>query len=116
MEKERRVAPRVRVQLRTRWEGVFCKDIGIISDLSRNGCFVLTGGEVELKELIWLEITLPDQEPIGFWTEVVDIADEIGFAVRLNAGDAEATSRLARFIERVFQSPPSTTSAISQSS
>ena len=116
MENERRVAPRVRVHLRARWEGVLCKDVGFISDLSRNGCFVLTGGQVEPKELIWLEISLSDQEAIGFWAEVVDIADEIGFAVRFNAGDAEDHQRLARFIERVFQSPSNTTSAISRSS
>jgi hypothetical protein len=85
---------------------VLCKDIGVISDLSRNGCFLLTGGHVELSELIWLEITLPDQQPLGFWAEVVDIADEIGFGVRFNAGDAEDHRRLARFIERMFQSPP----------
>ena len=106
MENERRSAPRIRVNLQARWEGVLCKDLGAISDLSRNGCFVLTGGQVELQELVWLEIYLPDQEPIHFWGEVVDAAHEIGFAVRFNAGDGDDHARLAKFIESVFQSPP----------
>ncbi len=106
MEKDRRSAPRVRVSLRTRWEGVLTKDIGMITDVSRNGCFVMTGGQVELKELIWLEISLPDQEPLHFWAEVVDTAHEIGFAVRFNAGDADDQTRLAQFIEHVFETPP----------
>ena len=108
MEKERRSAPRVRVNLKARWEGVLCKDIGFISDLSRNGCFLLTGGQVDLKELIWLEIFLPGEESLHFWAEVVDTAYEIGFAVRFNSGAAEDHARLAKFIERVFQTPPKT--------
>ena len=106
MERERRAAPRIRVYLNTRWEGVLCKDNGVISDLSRNGCFVLTGGQVELQELVFLEIELPEQEPLHFWAEVVDAAPEIGFAVRFNAGDGEDYARLAKYIESVFQSPP----------
>ena len=105
MEKDRRAAPRVRVNLRARWEGALCKDIGFISDLSRNGCFLLTGGQVQIKELIWLEIALPGAEPIHFWAEVVDTAYEIGFAVRFNSGDGDDHARLAHFIERVFQTP-----------
>jgi hypothetical protein len=105
MKKERRAAPRVRVNLQSRWEGVLCKDNGTISDLSSNGCFVLTGGQVELKELIWLEISLPNDEPVHFWAEVVDMAEEIGFAVRFNAGDGDDQLRLAGFIETLFQSP-----------
>jgi hypothetical protein len=67
---------------------------------------VLTGGQVELKELVWLEILLPDEEPVHFWAEVVDTAHEIGFAVRFNAGDGDDQARLAQFIERMFQAPP----------
>ena len=106
MKKERRTAPRIRVNLHARWEGAICKDNGEISDLSNNGCFVLTGGQVELKELVWLEIDLPDQEPVHFWAEVVDVAHEIGFAVRFNAGDGDDHERLINFVESVFLSPP----------
>ena len=54
MEKDRRSAPRVRVKLQARWEGVLSRESATVTDLSRSGCFVLTGGKVEVKELVWL--------------------------------------------------------------
>ena len=99
MEKERRSAPRVRVNLPARWEGVFSRENATITDLSRNGCFVLTGGMVEVKELVWLEINLTDQQSVHFWAEVVEEATEIGFALRFNSGSDEDEKLLAKYIE-----------------
>jgi len=101
VEKDRRSAPRVRVKLPARWEGVLSREEATITDLSRNGCFVLSGGKIEHKELIWLEISLPEG-PVSFWAEVVDAAPEIGFAVRFNSSSDEDNERLARYIESVF--------------
>lgn len=106
MKKERRSARRVKVNLDGRWEGVLGKDKGTISSLSRNGAFILAGGLVELKELVWLEIALPDQAPVHFWAEVVDTAQEIGFAVRFNSGSEDDQARLDQFIEGILQKPP----------
>jgi hypothetical protein len=106
MEKDRRSAPRVRVKLSARWEGVLTHDTATITDLSRNGCFVLTGGKVAHKELIWIEIDLPTAPAIHFWAEVVEIADEIGFAVRFNSSSEDERERLAKYIESVFESQP----------
>jgi len=104
MEKERRSAPRVRVNLPARWEGVLHHESATITDLSRTGCFVLTGGKVEVKELIYLEIDLQQREPLHLWAEVVDEASEIGFALRFNSCSIEDEKRLASFIEECFQS------------
>jgi hypothetical protein len=104
MEKERRAAPRARVNLPARWEGVSSRENATVTDISRNGCFVLTGGKVELKELVWLEISLPNQQTVQFWTEVVYDASEIGFALRFNSCSAEDAAMLAKFLEGVFQS------------
>lgn len=106
MERDRRSAPRVRVKLEAAWEGVLCHDTGTVTDLSRAGCFVLSGGKVQLKELVWLEVKLPEAEPIQFWAEVVDVAPEIGFAVRFNSCSDEDRERLASYIESVFEAPP----------
>ena len=106
MERDRRSAPRVRVKLPARWEGVLSHDTATITDLSRSGCFVLTGGKVKDKELIWLEINLPILPAVHFWAEVVEIAPEIGFAVRFNSGADDDKDRLAKYIEGVFQSEP----------
>ena len=104
MEKERRSAPRARVKLPARWEGVFSRENATITDLSRNGCFVLTGGKVEVKELVWLEIQLTEQQKVNFWAEVVNEASEIGFALKFNSSSPEDEAALAKFLEGIFQS------------
>ena len=104
MEIERRSAPRARVKLPARWEGVLSRENGTITDLSRNGCFVLTGGKVEVKELVWLEIQLPDNQPVHFWAEVVNEASEIGFALKFNSSSPEDEATLAKFLEGIFRS------------
>ena len=104
MEKERRSAPRARVNLPARWEGTRARENATVTDLSRNGCFVLSGGTVGVKDLIWLEIQLSDQETVEFWGEVVDQASEIGFALKFNSSSPEDEQTLARFLEQIFQS------------
>ena len=102
MEKDRRSAPRARVNLPARWEGVLSRENATVTDISRSGCFVLSGGKVEKKELVWLEIQLPDRDPVHVWAEVVDQASEIGFAVRFNSASNEDEELLAKFLETVF--------------
>ena len=103
MEIERRKAPRERVKLAARWEGAMSRDDATVTDLSRTGCFVLTGGTVEVKELVWLEIQLPELDAVHFWAEVVNQASEIGFALRFNSGSSEDEEMLAKFLDSVFQ-------------
>lgn len=105
MDKERRSAPRVRVNLPARWEGALHRESASVTDLSVSGCFVLSGGKVELKELVWLEIQLPDQDPIQVWAEVVDQANEIGFAVRFNSADDADQQRLVSYLRAVLSKP-----------
>ena len=104
MEKDRRKAPRARVKLPARWEGVLSRENATITDLSRNGCFVLTGGKVEVKELVWLEVQLTEQQKVNFWAEVVNEASEIGFALKFNSSSPEDEAALAKFLEAIFQS------------
>jgi len=101
--KDRRSAPRVRVNLPARWEGALSRETATVTDISRNGCFVLTGGNVEVKELVSLEIQLTDTQAVHFWAEVVDAASEIGFALRFNSSSPEDESTLATFLDKFFQ-------------
>jgi hypothetical protein len=103
MEKERRSAPRARVKLPARWEGVLARENATVTDLSRSGCFVLTGGKVEAKELVWIEIQLTDQQKVNFWAEVVNQASEIGFGLKFNSSSPEDEAALAQFLEKIFQ-------------
>lgn len=104
MVNDRRKSPRVRVNLPARWEGAMSQGVATVTDLSQNGCFVLTGGTVEVKELIWIEVELPDGEMVPLWGEVVDAAYDIGFALKFNSGTGEGEARLRRFIEKIFVS------------
>ncbi len=103
MEKERRSAPRARVKLTARWEGVLSRENATVTDISRSGCFVLSGGKVEVRELVWLEIELSQSQAVNFWAEVVDQATEIGFALKFNSGSPEDEETLSKYLEGVFQ-------------
>jgi len=94
----------MRVKLAARWEGVLSRENATVTDLSRTGCFVLTGGKVEVKELVWLEIQLTDTQKVNFWAEVVDEASEIGFALKFNSSSQEDESALSVYLDRLFQS------------
>jgi PilZ domain len=98
MSDERRNEQRLDVTLPVRWEGVLDQQEATIANLSTGGCFVLSGGQVELKELLRLEILFPGAEPIYLWAEVVDTADEIGFALRFTSIEDADRARLAGFI------------------
>jgi hypothetical protein len=92
------------VNLPARWEGAQSRERATVTDISRNGCFVLTGGKVEVKELVWLEIQLTETQTVNFWAEVVDAASEIGFALKFNSSSPEDQTTLASFLDKFFQS------------
>jgi len=100
MVKERRRAQRVKVNLEARWEGDRGQKEANVTSLSENGCFVLSGGKVDSKELIRLEIMFPDDDPIYVWAEVVDVADEIGFALQFTSLEKADEARLVEFLRR----------------
>jgi PilZ domain len=98
MGRERRRSPRINVNLPARWEGVLTLQDADVTNLSLHGCFVLTGGTVENKELVRIEIILPDNTEISAWGEVVDAANEIGFAVQFTSIPDDELERLQQFI------------------
>jgi len=102
MGRERRRSPRVNVNLPARWEGVLTLQDADVTNLSLHGCFVLTGGTVEDKELVRIEIILPDNTEILAWGEVVDAANEIGFAVQFNSIEDEERQRLEQFLKQAL--------------
>jgi len=100
---ERRGAPRAKVNLPARWEGVMTHQHASVTNLSVNGCFLLSGGSVERKELLRLEITLPDNQQIYPWAEVVEAAGEIGFAVRFTSMEQDEEERLSLFVIQTLE-------------
>jgi hypothetical protein len=71
---------------------------GAVSDLSATGCFVLSGGEATVGELIRLEINFPG-EPATVWGRAVYSVAEIGFALRFAFGNESEQGKLAGLIE-----------------
>lgn len=108
MKTERRRAPRAKVNLPARWEGVISQQHASVTNLSITGCFVLSGGRVEARELLRLEITFPDNDQIYPWAEVVEEASEIGFAVRFTSMDDNEQDRLQRFIAHALEASGAT--------
>lgn len=102
MGSERRKAPRANVNLEARWEGALTLEEASVTNLSVTGCFVLSGGKIETRELIRLEITFPDGSQIYPWAEVVEEATEIGFSVRFNAMDDEEMARLKEYVNQAL--------------
>jgi hypothetical protein len=104
MQYDRRNAKRIDVSLTTTWEGVLERHEATITSLSLNGCFVLSGGRVQPRELVRLEIHLPEGDPVNVWGEVVDQAYEIGFAARFTSpSDDEDQKRLIDFIAEALK-------------
>lgn len=101
MSQEKRKAPRVKVDLPVRWEGVLAQQVGTVTSLSETGCFILTAGKVQEKELIRLEIDFSDSEAACFWSEVVDEAYEIGFAVRFTSASDEDMALLQKTLKNL---------------
>jgi len=97
---ERRRTPRAKVNLRARWEGDLGQHEAEVTSLSKTGCFVLSGGKVKPKELIRLELMLPNEEIIHLWAEVVEEADEIGFALQFTSSEETYQARLENFLEK----------------
>src|SRR5258708_5307798 len=79
---ERRRANRIRTSFDVRLDANKGRYRGTISDISKNGCFVLSGAELEIGELLRVEINLRTVGWVSVWGEVVNSATEIGFAVR----------------------------------
>jgi len=98
-EKERRRAPRCKVKLQALWEGDLGQHQADVTSLSSNGCFLLSGGDVKPKELIRLEIMLPNDEPLHLWAEVVEEASEIGFAMQFTSAEPAELARLEVFLK-----------------
>lgn len=81
MTQDRRTDERVSLNLPVRWDGLTGTSEARIEDLGLGGCFVNTGGRVDVGELVGLEIQLPSGEPLLLRGEVTSYQAGIGFGV-----------------------------------
>lgn len=78
---ERRNSKRLSVNIDVEWETLAGRHHGALSDLSHNGCFVLSSGEVEDSESVRILIPLEDGMKVQFTGRVANHVVEIGFGV-----------------------------------
>ena len=95
---ERRLAQRIKVNIRARWEGSRTRRDGTVTDISIAGCFVLTEDlGVEKRELVKIELLMPGGV-ITLWGHVIYKADEIGFGVRFASNIPEVERKRLEFL------------------
>ena len=100
MGMERRLAHRIKVNIRARWESERTRREGTVTDISTAGCFVLTEDiGVEKRELVRIELLLPGGV-IKLWGQVIYKADEIGFGIRFAPNVPEEELRRLEFLVR----------------
>ena len=82
---ERRESPRYRVSLRARWGGGdWGGREGVVTNLSAEGCFVMTDDTVAEGELVQVQVELPNGEPLPLWGSVIHRVEGRGFAIRFS--------------------------------
>jgi hypothetical protein len=104
---ERRKSERLQVYLNANWEGALGYGAGTIGNISKNGCYIMTGGSVKEKELIRIEIQIPPEKNVLIWGEVTNYFPDIGFGLRFTGiGDEEQAmiAQLFDYIRRTHSS------------
>ena len=97
---ERRRHERLDVYLRVRWEGLNGYHEGTVSDISAGGCFILSGKQPTLRELIRLDVELHDGEWVKVWGEVVNQFAGVGFGVMYTEVDGEDEGKFSLSLEQ----------------
>ncbi len=95
---ERRLAERLKVSLKSQWEGALARKHGEIVDISATGCFVLTDDKVHLGELVRIEIELFEGKWVYMWGEVVYQIKEMGFALCFTGSVDDEYNSLLEYI------------------
>ena len=81
---ERRGVNRYTVELDVEWEGSTGRSSGSISDVSLDGCFVLSSGDVNDGEHVKVFVPLADGMKVEFGGRVTNHVYEIGFGVKFD--------------------------------
>ncbi len=96
---ERRSTNRFPVEVDIEWQGTGDRVAGSVSDVSLDGCFVLSSGDVTDGETVRLYIPLADGMKVEFSGRVANHVFEIGFGIKfdqLSAAQRDVLGRLVR--------------------
>jgi hypothetical protein len=96
---ERRASNRFPIEVDVQWQGSGERMPGSVSDVSLDGCFVLSSGDVTDGETVKLFVPLADGMKVEFSGRVANHVLEIGFGLKfdqLSAAQRDVLSRLVR--------------------
>lgn len=96
---ERRRMPRAKVNLPIEWESHAGAKRGTMSDVSRDGCFILGSGNVLIGERVYITIALADGPKIRLAAEACESIFDIGFAAKFVGLSESQREFLERFVE-----------------
>ncbi|MCW5961692.1 MAG: PilZ domain-containing protein [Pyrinomonadaceae bacterium] len=96
---DRRSIARRNTKVEIEWEGAVGRQRGTISNISENGCFVMSSGAVWDGEIVKLFIPLNLGRKVQFFGEVTNHEVEIGFAVRFIELSEAQTDFLEKLVD-----------------
>ena len=99
---ERRTSNRYSIELDIEWEGAAGRIPATISDVSIEGCFVLSSGDINDGDTVKLFVPLADGMKVQFEGKVANHVYEIGFGVRfeqLTAAQRDVLIKIVRETE-----------------
>ena len=100
---ERRASNRYSIELDVEWEGSAGRQPGTVSDVSIDGCFVLSSGDINDGDSVKVFIPLADGMKVQFDGKVANHVYEIGFGVRfeqLSAAQRDVLINIVREMEK----------------
>jgi len=96
---DRRRTKRFTVSLDVEWENHYGRRTGTMSDISEEGCFILTEVDVTDGELVKVFVPLTGGMKVEFMGQVANYVYEIGFAVHFLSLSEAQKEFLANFVE-----------------
>ena len=96
---ERRGSERYPVEFDIEWEGPEGRQSGTVSDVSVDGCFVLSSGAINDGDVVKLFVPLADGMKVQFEGEVANHVYEIGFGVRFAQLSAAQRDVLRKIVQ-----------------
>ncbi|MBK8466998.1 MAG: PilZ domain-containing protein [Chloracidobacterium sp.] len=99
---ERRASNRYSIEMDVEWEGAAGRQPGTVSDVSIEGCFVLSSGEINDGDPVKVFVPLADGMKVQFDGKVANHVYEIGFGVRfeqLTAAQRDVLIKIVRETE-----------------
>ena len=101
---ERRGVSRYQVEVDVEWQTSGGREPGTLSDISLDGCFVLSEGDVEDGDSVKIFIPLADGMKVEFTGKVTNHVFEIGFGARFDKISAAQRDLLASLVQAADES------------